>query len=467
MTIDHGVYTVKRPTASTLQPTIPTTGLPYVVGTAPIYAASDPAEINMPVVVDNYEEAVKKFGYSDDWENFTLCQFMDCWFKKYNLGRLILCNVYDPATMIKAVSPQTFYVADNKVVLPEEAIRDTGITVKDNSTGTTLTLDTDYFTYLENGCVVVYFMTSVSIASIGYNVADTSSVTTVTVAPAFSKISICYSLLGVAPDILCCPKYSRDIGLASEMAYYAKHISEKLTGMALCDMPTTGITNGGAALTAHESCIEDDSVILGFGNCKYKGKTYDLSTQLACVIATRDALTDTPYDSPSNLALCCDGLVNDDGDTLALTDSESNRLNAVGLVTARNTYGGWRTWGNYTSCKTSDTDVANIYINQNRMVSFVSNMLHMTWWKEIDRPLTAQRIESIMDVVNSWGNGLVSRDVLSGFRVEKLASDNTAEDLRDGRITLRVYLCTPFSLQSLYFNVQCDTSYSENALLSI
>ena len=71
MAYKHGVYTSEVETSLTA-PIVGTAGLQVIVGTAPVNMLKDPAAaVNVPLLVNNYKEAVEAVGYSDDFENFT------------------------------------------------------------------------------------------------------------------------------------------------------------------------------------------------------------------------------------------------------------------------------------------------------------------------------------------------------------------------------------------------------------
>lgn len=74
MAYRHGVYNVEQPT-SMPTPQEGRAAIQVIIGTAPIHLAKDPASaVNKPILCSSYKEAVEAFGYSDDFDNFTLCQ---------------------------------------------------------------------------------------------------------------------------------------------------------------------------------------------------------------------------------------------------------------------------------------------------------------------------------------------------------------------------------------------------------
>ena len=82
MAYRHGVYTSELPTS--IVPAVNTTaGLPVIFGTAPLHLAESPADANRPMLCYSYDEAVKAFGYSKDWEKYTLCEAVYSQFALY------------------------------------------------------------------------------------------------------------------------------------------------------------------------------------------------------------------------------------------------------------------------------------------------------------------------------------------------------------------------------------------------
>ena len=94
MAYKHGVYTSEVPT-SILPPVRTAAGLPVVFGTAPVNLAKSAAKVNEPVLCYTYTEAVEAFGYSDDWKNYTLCEFIYSHFALFNVAPVVLIKVHD------------------------------------------------------------------------------------------------------------------------------------------------------------------------------------------------------------------------------------------------------------------------------------------------------------------------------------------------------------------------------------
>ena len=72
---EHGIY-VSQQATSVSTPVVADSGVPFVVGLAPVQSAESPVQAGKPVLCTSWAEAVEKLGYSDDWKTYTLCEMM-------------------------------------------------------------------------------------------------------------------------------------------------------------------------------------------------------------------------------------------------------------------------------------------------------------------------------------------------------------------------------------------------------
>ena len=99
--------------------------MPVIVGTAPIHLASDEEamkNVNKPKLIYTYEEAVSQFGFSRDWEKYTLCEFIYSQFALYGMSPCVLINVLDPSKHKERVSAREYAIVDGEVNLGAEVI---------------------------------------------------------------------------------------------------------------------------------------------------------------------------------------------------------------------------------------------------------------------------------------------------------------------------------------------------------
>ena len=62
-----------------------------------------------------YAEAVAQFGYSDDWEKYTLCEFIYSQFALFAMSPCVLINVLDPAKHKETVALKLYEIQDDTV----------------------------------------------------------------------------------------------------------------------------------------------------------------------------------------------------------------------------------------------------------------------------------------------------------------------------------------------------------------
>lgn len=101
MAYKHGIFTSEVAT-SLVPPTQTDAGLIVAWGTAPVHLAATPEKPNVPVLCYDYSEFVSKFGWSDDFSAFTLCEAASSQFVLFNMSPIVFINVLDPAKHYKA-----------------------------------------------------------------------------------------------------------------------------------------------------------------------------------------------------------------------------------------------------------------------------------------------------------------------------------------------------------------------------
>lgn len=470
-TLKHGVYVEQRATAVNT-PFAAASGVPFVIGAAPVQSAEKPVGVGVPMLVSNWEDAVKLLGYSEDWESYPLCEFMYSHFRLFACEPVVFCNVLDPGTMKETVEGKDLAVTDHKVVLPLEAINDAALVVKQQGgQEAAYVRGTDYETYYSDQGLVVelledgshYAETQLNIA---YDQVKASQVTSTVIATGLEKVDLCATSLKVVPDLLCAPGHSHDPAVAAIMAEKAAGIGGLFRAKALIDQDTTKVKTLAQSITAKETdltnAVEQD---VCWPLLRYEGRTYHQSTQLAGVMAQTDTKNDgTPCESPSNKRYMCDAAVLADGTEITLTLDEANKLNANGIVTALKFLGEWTCWGNYNACWPENTDVKDYFIPVSRMFGWVGNSVTKTIWTRVDNPMNRPLIDAVMNDITIWLNGLTGSGYLLGGRIEFLDEENPTENLIAGIMKFHIYLTPPSPAQEIDFILEYDASYVASAL---
>ena len=206
--------------------------------------------------------------------------------------------------------------------------------------------------------------------------------------------------------------------------------------------------------------------LLGWPRFTLSGKNYDHSTHLAGRITLTDATEDlgggSPCESASNKSLKIDGMVLADGTEILLDLLKANYLNANGIITGLNLMGGYVSWGNETACYPTNTDVTDYFYCVSRMFNWVANSITLSMWNKVDRSLKTRLIESVVQSLNIWLNGLMAEEKILGGRIEFTEEENTETDLMAGIAHFHIYLTPPSPAKELDFVLEYDVNYLEN-----
>jgi len=464
--INHGVNVRERPT-NISPPVIVPVSIPFVIGAAPVQSATDAPPPGQPVLVRDWNDAVAKLGYSDEWDKYNLCEFMDSHFRLYKRSPVVFCNLLNPESMFSAVSAADFTVSDHKVFLPLDAVNDEHLVIRQaGGSGSAFEKGSDYETFYSGSSLVVEFLSSgaafsLDTVSVAYRQVTPESVTNNVVAMGMESYEYVVHHTGIIADLIVSPRYSKDPVVAAAMTVKAKGI---FGAKALIDIDT-GLDGGARSCKDAPDVKElnnlfDEDQIVCWPMISSAGKIYHYSSHLAGVMATIDNRNDDiPYESPSNEVLLAEAVVLEDGTPVVLTHAEANLVESNGIVTAFRFINGLTTWGNYTACFPGNIDPKDFFININRMFDWVANSLIYTYWVFVDRPMNLRNIESIKDSINIWLNGLVGGQFLLGGRVEFRASENPTENLMRGIAQFDIFLTPPPPLAEIKFKLEFDLGY--------
>lgn len=472
---NHGVYVSEQGTSLTSPVQVPT-GVTFAIGCAPVQMAAHPATAGVPVLCTSWEEAVDKLGYSDSWSDYNLCEVMYSHFHLYAAQPVIFLNLLDPSVMSSDVAGADKTVSAHKIYLTINAINDDNLVVKKGSTA--LVKGTDYVTYYTfdakgtgNSLTIELLSTgsaySETTLNVAYKQVTPSAITTAAVITGLEKVDLCMSTLGIVPDILISPKYSKTDSVAAALAAKAESINGMFRAKAIVDIPsdsTAGVTVYSDVSTYKAGhSLTGENMIVCWPKVKLAGKAYHMSTQLAGVIAATDVEYEAPYASPSNHSMHIDALVVESGAEVLLTHAQANILNAAGVVTALNFMNNFVAWGNYTACYPDNTDIKDNLIPVSRMFDWVANTLITTFWGSLDIPMTRRMIDTLVDSANIWMNGLTGSGYILGGRVEMLESENTPANLMAGIVKFHVYMTPPSPAQEIDFSIEYDANYLQQA----
>lgn len=490
MAFKHGVYTSEVAT-SIISPVEIDAGLPVIFGTAPIHLVQDgEMPVNKPVLCSNYQDAVTQFGYSDDWESYTLCEFIYSQCSLFGYAPFVLINVLDSKKHKQSVAETEIKLTDNKAGIAEPVIL-SSLVVKKTAAAQPMKINQDYTAAFDSdgilqiaiigqeatvaGQVIAGEATvaadgeELTSVFISYDKLDPTAVTTADIiggidtttgkSTGLELIEEVFPRTRKIPGIIGAPKWSCDTEVAAVMGAKTTAINEIFDCVCVVDIPTDTVTKyNDVPEYKNKNNLTNKNMYLCWPMVKLGEKKYHLSTQAIGVINQTDAsYDDIPYASPSNESLQCDTACLKDDSEISLSLTQANYLNGNGINTAFN-FTGWKLWGNYTAAYPDNTDVKDVFLVQRRMMAYVGNTLVRTFWQKVDKPMNKALIKTILDSVNIWLNSLTGSALL-GARAEFLSSENATTDLMNGTITFHVYMTAANPAQDIEFKKEYDPSY--------
>jgi len=489
--LTHGVIVTEIPT-TLLAPIQSDSAIQVAVGTAPVNLATS-LNVNVPVLANSYAEAVEKLGWSDDFENYTLCQVMSASFQIFNVMPVVFINVLNPAIHNETVAESLHVVTNGQVMITVEVddefqgvpgVLIDKIKVKDQEGTTTYDADKDYITaFNDDGFAVVSIVEGGSIPAgtthltIGYTKLAPEMVTSSDILGGYNAatgiykgiecIAQVYPRLGILPGILTAPGWSHIPEVA--MALVGK--TENLNGSFKCLTYVDIDSSKGAAPTydtvkawKDKHSYTDRWMYPLWPKAIIGNQTYYLSALAAALTAQTDiSNAGVPALSPSNKNLRITGLINEEGDAIYLDQTQANFVNGGGVATAVN-IGGWKLWGNHTAAFPENTDPKDFWLNFRRLFAWDANNTVLTFLGFVDQPISNRLIQTVVNTKNLQGNGYVAAGNLAAYRCEYIPAENPLTSIISGTVTFHLYISPYPPAQTIIFKQEFDPYALESAL---
>jgi phage tail sheath protein FI len=457
------------------------------VGTAPLHLSETGLDglerkVNYPVLAYLYEEPVRKLGFIRDssrWDKYTLSECIYSQFALFAVQPAIFINVLDPAVHYAESALASYQVANGQAKLGEDVMLDTVI-VKATEGGEALAAGTDYsLAWNNDGEAVLNVLDGGAILKAAtvwasFRKLDPSAVTADDIIGGYNVASKKYEGLELINSIfpkyrlvigeIVVPKFSSNPAVAAVMYAKANAVSGAFKAMAVVDIPsgTGGVTDYSDApeWKNQNNCVYDKQIVC-WPKVKLGDDVFHMSVQAAGLMGKVDSENSgVPVAAFSNHNFQMDSCVTDDEKEISLDlYTQANYLNGEGITTAVNFIGGWRAWGVQTAAYPASTDVKDSMIPVRRMFNWIGNTIILTYHQKVDMPLLKRNIETIIDSVNVWLNGLASREFLIGHAyVEFAEADNPTTDLLAGIVRFHVHVTPPPAMKELEFILEYDVS---------
>ena len=475
----HGVRVIEEGEAAARTIT-GTAGMQVIVGTAPVNLTDNPeAAVNVPILCNSMEEAVKKLGYSTDFESYTLCQSMYASFTMFGFAPVVFINVLDPAKHKKDHAEKEYGIVNNQIRVDDvTGVLKSSVVVKNAET--VLEVEKDYIlSFDENGYLLITLISDVANGVQSLKVTttslDPSAVTEADIIGGYDAesgkesgmevIRQVYPRTGTPAALISAPGWSHKAEVAAVMITKCEAINGVFTAECLLDLDTEKAKKyADVPKYKEESGYQDRHAIVLWPMVQVnKAKLYYSAVYGAMVAYTDATNDDVPNLYPSNHLLNADGAVLADGTEIYMDREQANTLNGAGVVTMINE-GGWRAWGNNTSAYPDITDTKDRWIACRRMFTWMGNSLISLYHEKVDSPANYRLIEAICDSENIRLNSYVAAGKLAGARIEYNDTENTVENILNGQVIFRIYMAAFTPAEDIVFILKFDPELLTAAL---
>lgn len=472
MNLQHGINTFKDDTG-VIAVSNAAVGIPFFIGAWPCHLGC--GFTGKPQLATTFAEAQELGGYSDKWRNedgsprWNLSQAMYAHFKLNGMSPAIFYNVFNPETHKNAATESTFSVTDHLVEIPEDALINGNLVVKNS--GTTLVIGEDFEAFYVSGKLCVELLEKSSSYSateleIAYDVAAPEKITAKDIEMAIESVELCRSVVGIVPDLLCAPGWTSNPTVAAVLAAKAPSINGLFRAKAIVDIDAKIADSYDKVLDVkNNNGYTSEDMIVCWPMVKNGDYIFDMSAVVCGLIAKVDSgNADCPYESPSNKSLPITGAVDANGNEINLSLPQADIVSVTdGVVTAINN-GGWTLWGNYLGCYPKTSDVAKMFICTNRVQDWICNTFVNTFWQYLDRPFTPVLRDAIINAFNSWLNGLTAEGKIYGGQIAFNEELNPVTSIMAGMFRLDCSAASPVPAQRIDMHVRYSVDMLRAAL---
>lgn len=443
----------------------------FVVGTAPVNLADDPySAVNVPVLVKRLDEFASKFGYSEDFENYTLCQSAYASFSVVGVAPIVFVNVLDPNKHVSSMAEKTVNVVDKQAIIKEKGLLKDKLVVKATAA---LEQGKDYIlSFDDDGYMVITLLSSGAGASassltVSGTKIDASKVTNLDVVGGYnaetgvetglSLVRRVYPMFSINYLLITAPGWSHIPTVGAAIQASCEEINGLFTAECILDLDSENYTKYEDVKDAKAAAgYHSKHAYLTWPMVRIGGKALYMSASASAVtIATDMARGNVPNVSPSNKAAYVDATILKDGTPIYMDVEQAKTVNAAGVATCINA-DGWKLWGNYSACYPENKDPKDKFWCIRRFFSWHGNNFITRHFAKLDGPLSVRLVEAIVNEENIICNSYVARDICAGAKISFV--NEGAGELIEGNMKfeqeLAPYVPAQYILNELSFDPQ-------------
>lgn len=469
MAYRHGIYTGELPT-SIVPPRDVDSAVVFAVGTAPVQTLADgDAPVNIPLLFNSYDEAVKAFGWdAASFRDYTLQELIYSHFALHNSAPIVCVNVFNPKKHASEVESEEITFSTAALDEGTARLAHAGVSslkLKNPDGESEYEEGRDYSVDATSGLVTRIATGSIvagATVEASYVYADVSKVTSADIiggiepvtgqSTGLELIDEVFARYRLVPSIILAPKFCEDPAVAIVMAAKCENINGLFKAICVVDIPTDGEN----AVTKYQDVpgykekhnLTDELMLVCWPKLRLGDQVYSLSTQLAGLMAQTDGDHEgIPYASPSNKLLSATscGYLDEEGvwREVWLDLTKANYLNGQGVYTVSNFDGGLKSWGGRMACYPSNTDPKDCQDAIRRFFNWYEAQFILTYFSKIDQPLTRRLIQTFLKSEQIKLDGYTAREIILGGSISFADTENPLTDLIDGVIRFHLRITPP------------------------
>lgn len=260
------------------------------------------------------------------------------------------------------------------------------------------------------------------------------------------------SALDVVPRILCAPGFSSELAVAQEMIV----VANRLRAHCVIEGPDT---TDAAAKAYRHSFGSRRAYVVDPGVTVYEAG-YNVPRGNSARVAGLIARIDNEkgfWHSPSNNEIY--GIVGTTRPidfTLGDSSARANLLNESEVATIIRK-DGFRLWGN----RTCSTEIRYAFLSVSRTADMIDDSILRAHMWAVDRNITAQYIESVVDGVNAYLNTLKTMGAIIDGVCWADPDLNTPENIANGQVYFDFDFAPPYPAERVSFRRRINNDYLE------
>lgn len=406
----HGTET-KRVNGGSVPVTTVDGAIIGIVGTAPVGAVN---ELKLCLTKKDFAQ----FGNTLD-KGYTLPDALDI-LSRYRAGQVYVINVLDPAKHRTTVTDEVLTLDRDTLTARTNKSGLISLTVKSDNN---VVQSSEYEADLLTG--EIKFNAIKPNLKATYVYADPSKVTETDIKGAidtstgkrtgFEMLRAGFNLFGSDAKILICPEFDTKATMATALETFAGQIG----AIAYVQAPKGTTLAKAIAGRGPEGTINfktsSDRVHLFFPHVIGERNTLESLATHAAGLRMKTDVDHGYWFSTSNRQL--KGVIGVEIPLTARVDdiqSETNRLNAVGITTVFNSFGtGFRLWGNRLACYPTVTHITNFEVVQ-RTADIIDESIRRVELQFIDKPIDDALLDALLGTIETYMGTLKS---IVGFSV--------------------------------------------------